>query len=235
VVVAAQEKLASIRLDIARHRSQIEQLQADRFSAQANVADAAAESRQRVTDLERRLEALREELGQTTTARTEYAGKVIETKIYTGAVVAPGVPMVTIQPTEGQLQAVVYIPSRQAKFVFPDMEVQLSPSNTRPEEHGYLRAKVLTVAAFPVSPLAITRSLENEALTTAMTSEGPVTELRIALLVDAVDPSGYRWSSRRGGRVSLSTGTLCTARIIVARKRPLALAVPALREALGFD
>src|SRR5205807_10346721 len=65
-LVAAQEKLAAIRADIARHRAQIEQLHAERFSAQAGVAQAESDAHARVADLERRLTALREELRHTT-------------------------------------------------------------------------------------------------------------------------------------------------------------------------
>ena len=127
-----------------------------------------------------------------------------------------------------------YVSSQLAKYVTPGMDVQLSPGNTRPEEHGYLRATVLTVASFPVSPLAVTRKLENEALTSTMTGSGPVTEVRLALRRDPADGSGFQWSSRRGTHVALSGGTLCTARIVIAKKRPLSLAVPALKDALGL-
>jgi len=234
-LVAAQERLAAIRADIARHRTQIEQLRAERFTVQADVAHADSERRERIADLERRLAALREELRQTTSATTPYAGRVIETKIYPGAVVAPGTPLVTIQPAEDKLEAVIYVSSQQAKYVTSGMDVQLSPGNTRPEEHGYLRATVLTVASFPVSPLAVTRKLENEALTSALTGSGPVTEVRVALRRDPADLSGYLWSSRHGSRVAVSGGTLCTARIVIAKQRPLTLAVPALKEALGLN
>jgi HlyD family secretion protein len=234
-LVAAQERLAAIRADIARHRTQIEQLRAERYTLQADVAHAESDWRERVADLERRLAALREELRHTTSAFTPYAGRVVETKIYQGAVVAPGTPLVTIQLAEDKLEALIYVPSQQAKYVTPGMDVQLSPGNTRPEEHGYLRATVLAVASFPVSPLAVTRKLENEALTSTMTGSGPVTEVRVALRRDPADASSYQWSSHRGGHVALSGGTLCTARIVIAKQRPLTLAVPALKDAFGLN
>jgi HlyD family secretion protein len=234
-LVAARERLTAIRTDIARHRTQIEQLRAERYTVQADVAHAESDWRERVADLERRLAALREELRHTTSAATAYAGRVVETKIYRGAVVAPGTPLVTIQLAEDKLEGVIYVSSQLAKYVTPGMDVQLSPGNTRPEEHGYLRATVLAVASFPVSPLAVTRKLENEALTSTMTGSGPETEVRLTLRRDPTDGSGYQWSSRRGTHVALSGGTLCTARIVIAKQRPLTLAVPALKDALGLQ
>ena len=234
-LAAAREKLTAIGTDIARHQIQIEQLRAERYTVQADVAHAESDWRERVADLERRLAALREELRHTTSAATSYAGRVIETKIYPGAVVAPGTPLVTLQLAEDKLEGVIYVSSQLAKYVTPGMDVQLSPGNTRPEEHGYLRATVLTVASFPVSPLAVTRRLENEALTSTMTGSGPVTEVRLALRRDPADGSGYQWSSRRGMHITLSGGTLCSARIVIAKRRPLTLAVPALKDALGLN
>jgi HlyD family secretion protein len=234
-VVAAKEKLVAIQADVSRHRTQIEQLRAERFTVQADVAHAESERRERVAELERHLAALQEELRETTSATTPYAGRVIETKIYPGAVVAPGTPLVTIQPAGDRLEAVIYVSSQQAKYVTSGMDVQLSPGNTRPEEHGYLRGTVTAVAPFPASPVAVTRTLGNEALTSAMTGRGPVTEVRVTLRPDPDDASGYQWSSRRGARVALSAGTLCTARIVIAKQRPLTLAVPALKTALGVN
>jgi HlyD family secretion protein len=163
-LVAARERLTAIRTDIARHRTQIEQLRAERYTVQADVAHAESDWRERVADLERRLAALREELRHTTSAATSYAGRVVETKIYQGAVVAPGTPLVTIQLAEDKLEGVIYVSSQLAKYVTPGMDVQLSPGNTRPEEHGYL---VPCVGRGVISGESTSsqRKLENEALT----------------------------------------------------------------------
>jgi HlyD family secretion protein len=234
-LVAAQENLAAIQADIARHHAKIEQLRAESFTAQADVARAESDERGRIAELDRRLDGLRQELRQATRAAMPYAGRIIEVKTYPGAMVAAGTPLVTIQPAGDELEALVYLPSQQAKHVKTGMDVQLSPGNTRPEEQGYIRATVLAVAPFPVSPLAVTRKLENEALTSALTGGGPVTEVRIALRRDPADASGYQWSSRRVPRAAVSAGALCTARIVIAKQRPMTLALPALKEALGIE
>jgi HlyD family secretion protein len=234
-VIAAQERLAAIRADISRRHTEIERLRAERAAVRTDFARAESERREHVAELARGLAALREELRQTTLALAPSAGRVIETKIYPGAMVTAGTSLVAIQPDGGPFEALIYISSQQAKSVTAGMDVQLSPGNTRPEEHGHLRATVQDVASFPVSPLAVTRRLENESLTSAITGNGPVTEIRVALRSDPGDVSGYEWSSRRGAHATLSAGTLCTARIVVATQRPLALAIPALKAALGLN
>jgi len=233
-LVAAQQKVASIGLEIERRRTQTDSLKADRLSVQAAAENARAEVRDRVAELSRRLTSLREELRQATSVTAAVGGEVIEVKAYAGAMVAAGAPLITVQATQGSLEALIYVPSSDAKYIAPGMEVQLSPSNTRRAENGYLLGTVVEVTAFPVTPTAISRRLENEAFTTQITSKGPVTELRVALRRDDSDPTGYQWSSRQRGRmVALSSGALCSAEIVTVKQRPLSLAIPALKEALG--
>jgi HlyD family secretion protein len=234
-VIAAQNKLAAIRVEISRRHAETERLRADHAAVRTDFARAESERREHVAELARRLAALREELRQTTSAIAPSAGRVIETKIYSGAMVTAGTSLVAIQADGGSFEALIYISSQQAKSVTAGMDVQLSPGNTRPEEHGYLRATVLDVSSFPVSPLAVTRRLGNEALTAAITGSEPKTEVRVALRSDPGDVSGYEWSSRHGARATLSGGTLCTARIVLATQRPLTLAIPALKTALGLN
>jgi HlyD family secretion protein len=148
--------------------------------------------------------------------------------------VTAGAPLATIQPAEGALEALIYIPSKQAKHITPGMDVHLSPNGTRPEEEGYLLGTVHTVAAYPVSQLAVLRRLENETLANSITGQGPVTEVRIALRRDG-SGSGYQWSAQHARRAPLSGGTMCSASIVIGRQQPLTLAVPWMKEALGLN
>ena len=234
-LVDAQEKATAIQNDIARHRAQIEQLQADQFAAEAAPQDTNAEAMERVDDLARRLDGLRQELRQTTVIASPCEGEALEVKTYLGAVTTVGSPLITIQPRERTLEALAYVPSSQAKLVRAGMEAELSPSTVRREQYGYLRATVTAVSDFPLSPTALTRRFENESITTAMTMDGPVTEVRLALYPETGEASGYRWSSAKGPNVTLSSGTLCDVMIITQRQRPLSLIIPLCKERLGIS
>jgi len=221
------------RAEIARHRTQLSQLQVEKFTALAAVENAGAQARERIGDLRRRVTELQEQLSHTTSAITPFGGRVIESKVYPGAMVNAGAPLVTIQPVEGALEALIYVPSKQAKQIVTGMEVHLSPSGTRPEEHGYLLGAVLTVAAYPVTQLAVLRRLENETLANSITGQGPVTEIRVALR--RAPGTGYEWSAHHGQQPPLSGGALCGARIVIGRQRPLTLVAPLVKEALGLN
>lgn len=234
-LVDAQHKAAALQNEIARRRARIDQLQAERFVTEGDPQDADAAARARVAELERRLAALRAEFRDSTTVVSTYGGEVLEVKTYLGAQVVAGSPLVAIQPRERRIEALAYVPSAQAKMVRPGMEAQLSPSTVRREEHGFLRATVLEVSSYPLTPLALTRRFENESLTATLTGAGPVTEVRLALFAEAAEVSGYGWSTPRGPGVALSSGTLCEVLIVTRRQRPVSLILPLWRERLGLS
>ena len=233
--VAARQRLVDVRSEIARRRTQYMQLGLDRFRSGASLEAAAAESRVRIAGLARGVEELRSKLAQSSTVVAPRDGQVVEIKSYAGAMVGPGTPIAALQPIDSPLEAVVYVPAQLAKRIEVGMEAQLAPGNTRPAEDGFLRGTVVSISQFPVSPVAVLRRFENEALTTSITARGPVTELRIGLRPDPTDASGYAWSSRRRARPAISTGGFCSARIVLGRERPAALVAPWLKEMVGVN
>jgi HlyD family secretion protein len=64
--------------------------------------------------------------------------------------------------------------------------------------------------------------------------QAPPTEIRAALL-PAKNFSGYRWTSPSGPPVTVKSGTLCSAEIVVDQQRPIELVIPALKKTLGVD
>jgi HlyD family secretion protein len=233
--IAAQQKVVEIRAEIARRLTQGSQLDVERFRNQAALETADAESRELSADAARRLEELRARAAHSSMVVAPRDGQVIETRSYAGAMVAPGTPLVTLQPLEQPLEAVVYLPSRVAKQLEPGMEAQLQPADTRSGEGGFLRGAVAAIAEFPASPVALLRRFENETFASSISGQGPVTEVRIALRQDASDPSGYEWSARRSARTAVSSGTLCSARIVIVKQRPLGLVAPWIKETAGVN
>ena len=74
----------------------------------------------RITDLERNLAALEEDLATTSKVVSPYTGRVLELKVYRGSAVSDGTPMVSIQPDARNLEALVYL-SAVALDVKPGM------------------------------------------------------------------------------------------------------------------
>lgn len=67
-----------------------------------------------------------------------------------------------------------------------------------------------------------------------LAGDAPPIEVRAAIQ-PAANQSGYQWSSAAGAPVTLSSGTLCRAEIVVERQRPISLVIPIVRKSLGVD
>src|SRR5262249_18505211 len=115
--VAARQRLVEIRGEIARRRTQSMQLGLDRFRSGASLEAAAAESRDRIAGLARRVEELGTKLAQSSTVVAPREGQVVEIKSYAGAMVGLGTPIAALQPVDRPLEAVVYLPAQLAKRV----------------------------------------------------------------------------------------------------------------------
>jgi HlyD family secretion protein len=231
--IEARQSLTAIEDRIAGVRAQIQEFDAEEFASRAKVQQGDAEREISVQDAERNLHEIENQLEIAQNVVSPYGGEVLEVKVLTGATVALGDPIVSIQPDVQDLQALVYLPAAQAKDVHPGMEVKISPSNVKPEEFGFVRGRVVYISDFPDTPAELMRNFENEVLVKVLTNDGPVTELRVEMLKDTKTPSGYQWSSSKGPNLLLSGGTLCTAEVITRWQKPVTLIFPALRRALG--
>jgi len=162
-----------------------------------------------------------------------YTGRVLELMLDPGNLVAPGSRILTLETLEAPVDAVVYIPAQEGKRVRQGMRARVSPTTIRVEEYGYIVAKVKSVADFPATPEGLERTLRNRTLVTTLSGRGAPIEVVVRLAVDPRTASGYQWSSSKGPPVQVFTGTLCSASVEVAKKRPAEYVLPFLKQLLG--
>lgn len=230
-----KKNLVNTQGQIAQLEAQIKQFEAQEFQGQAQVTQARADMQQRISDLERNLAGLHKELEMASNVISPHSGQVIELKVVPGGSVAAGQPILSLQPDSEELDVLVYLPSEKAKAVTPGMEAQISPSTVKREEYGFMRGKVTFVAAFPATPASVNRNFENQSLVQKLLGSGPVTEVRVNLDRDADTVSGYKWSSRSGPPITITSGTICTAQIVTREQRPMSLVFPYIKEKLGVS
>ncbi len=235
VVATRQEKLQA-DLEAESLRNQIKQLELRRLEAEKLVRNELASSDTLINEARRTLDSLRQARKQSAAIVSLYSGRVVELKTTPGALVGPGSSVLTVERADstGTLEAVAYLPAVDGKKVRPGMEAQITPSTVRREEYGFMAGRVAQVADYPATPQSMMLRLQNEALAKELAGSAPPFEVR-ATLAPAPTPSGYRWSSAKGAPVSLSSGTLCAADIIVDRQRPISLVIPILRKSLGLE
>jgi len=161
-------------------------------------------------------------------------GRVVEVMAKEGDVVGPGVPLLTVEPLNEPLEAVVFIPLAEAKQIRPSMSVRLSPSTSRPEEYGYLHGTVRSVGGFAATRAGMMYVLNNDGLVDSLRAQGPPEMIVIDLRRDRSTPSGYKWSTAAGPPGPVLGGTLCLAKVTVREDAPIRLVVPKVRSLTGL-
>lgn len=230
-----QQKLITLKGQIADLHAQIEQINAQEYSTKVAPTEAVSSRKEKIADIQRTLAQLQQQLELSSRVVSPYSGQVTELTSVPGALVSAGTPILSLQPEKAALEVVIYVPASKAKAILPGMQAQVVPTVVKREEYGFMIGKVDYVGAFPSSTDALMRNFENETLVHSITAAGPVTEVRIQLEKDAHTVSGFKWSSPKGPPLRLSSGTISTAQIITLEQRPVSLLFPILKKKLGLS
>ena len=203
---------------------------------------ARLEAERRVAEASRQVAGLATQLERTSAVRSPFAGRVVEAKVNIGHMVQPGTALLTLERQGGGEgegakgsalpYVTAYVTAADGKKIRTGMAVEISPTNTRREEHGFLRGHVLHVSEVPASSAGMMRTLQNDRLVQSfLESMGAPFEVTVALAADPDRPGQPLWSSRRGDAPRIDSGTLAEARFTVRSTPLLALAIPALQYA----
>jgi len=146
-----------------------------------------------------------------------------------GDVVDPGKALAIIAPIESNdkpIIAFVYVNPADGKRIRIGMQTQINPASFRPEEYGYMLGEVISVSELPATLEGMSRVLKNEQLARDLIKNGVPFEVRIELLTDKYNPSGFQWSSSRGPEAEINAGMLLNAKVIVKRMRLINFLIP---------
>jgi HlyD family secretion protein len=216
-------------------QNEILKLRAQKLDLETQRAKDREDSQFRLNDARRQMEQLAGELERNSRVVSPIDGRVIETKVSTGSVLAVGTPVVQIE-TEGlTLSAVVYVSGDRGKDVRPGMEVRIEPTTVRREEYGTLIGTVRSISDFPMTPQGMSAVLHNDTLVSRFSRDGAPYAAIAELHRDDTTPTGYRWSAGSGPPTHLTTGTLIRAEITTRERRPIDLVLPNLKRITGLD
>ncbi len=170
-----------------------------------------------------------------TTLVAPYTGKVAEVQFNNGDFVSPGKYLLLLEETDALghstsgLLIYLYVSAENAKSAKKNMKVYVSPATVVPEEYGHIIGDVISVSDYPETSASIENDI-NESLARKFTSGGPVYKIIVRLRRDPASYSGYSWTSGKGPRVKITSGTLCTARITIEEQRPIDLVIPVFKK-----
>lgn len=167
--------------------------------------------------------------GQETELRSPFTGTVVEVLAEPDSSINSQAPIATVEQTDRPLQAIVFVPLTEGKQLRPGLKVQLSPSNIRAEEYGYLLGTIGNISPLAVSSDSLLLTFKNRDLVQILNGTGPVVRVDVNLEPDSTSNSGFKWSSSKGPQFNLSSGTLCSADLILNEQRPITLVFPFIK------
>lgn len=229
---------ARVKEAVRADQNQLTELRVQGLQAQNRRQQELQTRRNQLTEAQRELANLESDLDRQSQVTSAYSGRVLEVMAEQGGIVDRGSPILTVSligKATTNLQAVFYVPSAHGKKVKRGMEIQIAPSTVKKEEFGYLLARVTYVSDFPATQQGMQRVLKNSQLVNALSGNDAPYEIHADLIPDVGNPSQYRWSSSEGPPLSIQSGTLAAANIVVTRRRPILMVLPQLGQVDADD
>jgi HlyD family secretion protein len=234
-VITARDSLFSVQHQVSDNQVRLTEIISEKVKLARETQEKRNTRKKEIDDTQRQLHEYETQREWSTKVLSPYRGRVLEKLVERGNLVSTKDRIITIETNESAMQAVLFIPAGDGKKVNVGMEVQISPSTVKPEEFGFMLGVVKSVSLFPSTPEGMQRVLRNDQLVKELSQRGSPIEVTTDLLVNPATRSGYKWSSSQGPPIGIFSGTLCTASIVVDRKRPVEYVIPKIKETLGIQ
>jgi HlyD family secretion protein len=237
----ARQQVYDVRWQLDQTVIELDKTQQHFTDLTAEVAKARESKQARILQEQFKLESaerkkaiLQEQTRQASEIVSTIRGRVISILTDKGKVVHQGDPIAAVQPVSSSLSFQLYVSALKGKKVDPGMKAQITPSTVKRDEYGYMLGNVIEVSQYPVSSQAMMSVLNDDELVKSLTSTGPVISVRIEPVPDPSTASGFKWSSQKGATVTVNSGTLGSADVVVREQPPITLVVPALKKLFGI-
>jgi HlyD family secretion protein len=234
-VVGSEQAVENAQNQIESLKAQLVQMSSQALSAGFSQEQRMTVVQQRIAQEELRLAQLREQYETKSSIRSPHDGEVVEVLSSAGEVVGMGSPLFKLKndlavAENGNIRGILYVPSQDGKKIKVGMEALVVPATVKPQEHGYMKARVTYVSAFPVTQQGMMTSMKNDQLVNSMLRMGAPYEVYVEFEENPDSYSGYQWTSANGPEIAINAGTSCSGKITVNEEPPIAMVVPALKK-----
>jgi HlyD family secretion protein len=229
-----QEKIDGIRERIKDYERRINQTE-QRIRESRNRLRSAEDQAARA---EQEWNRLRQRESRFARVRTGHAGRIVETPARPGDKVQRGEVLVRgVSEYPDGFQAAFFVDSAVAAEIKKGMTVEVSPTNIKKEEYGYLKGEVVERSPEPLTRDSMLRILGGveDRVQEFLRGRGAVYLVR-AKLFEGDTPTGYEWSSGRGPEAdSLVANQKIKVNVITKTRAPYTLVIPMLRKTVGMQ
>jgi len=233
-VLEVRERLTAARGSISQARADLPNIDAHLLTLQSQHAQELEALDRQLRDSEGQRSQI--ELAETlaTTISSPVDGTVVLNEASGLALVSAGQRLLVIETGDKRLEALLYAPPDSGKQIRPGMEVMMSPSVAKREEYGSLLGRVISVDPVPETETALSERLGNRDLVREFMRAGAPIQIEIWLDPGPAGPDSYRWTSKRGQEIELTSGTLIAGQVTIRTGRPIELVIPAIRQWFGL-
>lgn len=153
---------------------------------------------------------------------TPIAGRVATVLVRQGGITDRGTAIVTIEPSDSDLDVVAFVPAGPGKRIVPGMDARVGLASIPRSQYGMIVGTVDAVSPVPVSPERVILLVGgNASLTDYFTSQGPILEVTVSLKTDPSTASGYAWTTGSGPATEVTPGTLADVQVVISDTPPI--------------
>ena len=238
-LLSAQDQVDKLAIEQAGLQSRAKQLDFQAQEEQRNLNGESGQLALQVAEAERELAQLQLQQRELMQVRAPHAGTVIELKTRNGLALPAGGDIASIELAGGgngsklppPLSALIFVHAADGKLLQAGMSAEITPTNVKRQEFGFIRAQIGAVSAFPASREAINQRLNNPDVVKELAGDGVSTQIQSALLRR---PDGnYAWSGAARQPPDVRSGSMCSAEIVVREQHPIEFVWPLIKKLTG--
>jgi HlyD family secretion protein len=245
----ARAEADEVESGIASAEARLHQIAYDRVRDEATRRRDSLKRQLAIRAAETRLALLGARFDRDTRIVSPYAGKVVDVLITAHAAVQMGTTAALLRAVDadpGALEAVLFVPAGLGKKIRVGDALEVVPDTVRRQEHGFIRGEIRSVSEMPRTAESMLAELKNSALVSSflemyrgevlLTIHGALRQAPATRANGArARLNGLDWSSVSGAYQRVSSGTLCSASIVVERRPLIAMAMPWFKRLIGID
>lgn len=217
-------------------QTQLKELDTKKASQAQQDLDASTHRQKEMQETQREIAQLQLQLKNTSQITSNYTGRLIELSATPGQLIAQGTAIGSIeaQVQDSKLMSVAFFPAGEGKKLKSGMKLQITPTTVKREEFGGIVGTVGEISAFPVTQEGAVRLVGSAEVVKGLLSQGPQLQAFATLQSDPSTFSGWKWSSSKGPRQKITSGTPTTVRVTVEERAPISFVFPILKSWTGI-
>lgn len=232
-VVQTRLDLDNTKLESEKLKNELGNNHLQRVELEESVQQRIFKQKFDIEQARGKVELLETQLSESTRVFSPIKGRVISLEAMEESIIQAGMTILNVEPFEPSLTVFMTVSAMKGKRVVEGMTAEITPSTVKREEYGYVLGTVRDISEFPITADSLMRLFNNRSFVEEAIRQGPLTSINVTPDKDSSTRSGFKWSSKKGAKILVTVGTLCTGEIVVKLQSPISLVIPKLKEWIG--